>query len=437
MQYNSRMFLGSLAGVVLLAIGPFALQAAVEQVSPVGGETVRLLPDEQIKIMAMPTYAERLAALKADLEKPHDSRYYGKNRDKKWRVSKPLVLRWRATEGEKGPWLVKIGKQPDLSDARDFWISASTPKSRSEKGGVRFKWTVPFANLEIGRTYYWKIWSNVKCPTWGCPSTIDAACPCGKGPKAHSSGIASFVTDGQPPRWIAIEGRTSNIRDLGGWKTRDGRRVRQGMLFRGQGLNDNSVSGVRKGRNRLMVEDVEYFTKTLGIKTDLDLRSKVEIADLSESPLGPGVAFIPRSSPAYKGIFSSSKGENDLKSRGKQIMAENFRVFCDEKNYPIYFHCIGGADRTGSLAYVLNGILGVDRHDLETDWESTFYPDRLPELRKEYTGPEYWCGENHFNDGFSQYGDAGTSWNDRIELYLLDCGITKEEIAKFRSIMLE
>ena len=125
-----------------------------------------------------------------------------------------------------------------------------------------------------------------------------------------------------------------------------------------------------------------------------------------------------------------------LSSSGMKTMAENFRVFCDEKNYPIYFHCIGGADRTGSLAYVLNGILGVDRHDLETDWESTFYPT-LPEMRKDYTGPSYWCGENHFNDGFAKYGDASTSWNDRIELYLLDCGVTKEEIAKFRSIMLE
>ena len=85
---------------------------------------------------------------------------------------------------------------------------------------------------------------------------------------------------------------------------------------------------------------------------------------------------------------------------------------------------------------MLNGILGVDRHDLESDWESTFYPT-LTEMRKDYNGPSYWCGENHFNDGFSKYGDANTSWNKRIELYLLDCGVTPAEIEKFRSIMLE
>ena len=138
----------------------------------------------------------------------------------------------------------------------------------------------------------------------------------------------------------------------------------------------------------------------------------------------------------HAGIFKKNPDDDGLSTNGMKTMAANFRVFCDEKNYPIYFHCIGGADRTGSLAYVLNGILGVDRHDLETDWESTFYPT-LTEMRKDYNGPSYWCGENHFNDGFSKYGDEDTSWNDRIELYLLDCGITKEEIAKFRSIMLE
>ena len=111
-------------------------------------------------------------------------------------------------------------------------------------------------------------------------------------------------------------------------------------------------------------------------------------------------------------------------------MARNFRIFCDRKNYPIYFHCIGGADRTGTLAYVLNGVLGVARHDLETDWESTFY-SRPPST------PISWCREEAFNDGFSKYGREGDSWSRRIEFYLLDCGITEKEIAEFRSIMLE
>ena len=411
-----------------------AASAAIEPFSPADGSTVTLLTEQQRKIMAMPTYAERLDTLKADHAKPHDDRYYGKDRESKWRISNPLVLRWRTTAGEKGPWKIALATKPDLSDAASYWVEASHAKSRQEKGAVRFKWTVPRPNLKLGQTYYWKVWSDIKCKSYSCGSTLKGPCACGKAKQAHESPVASFTTAAQPPRWIAVEGRTKNIRDLGGWTARDGRRVKQGLVFRGQGLNDNSVNGDEKGRNRLMVADVEYLANTLGIKTDLDLRSGREVADMKRSPLGPGVKFIHHPSAAYAGIFKGS--QDNLSANGMKTMAENFRVFCDEKNYPIYFHCIGGADRTGSLAYVLNGILGVDRHDLETDWESTFYPT-LPEMRKDYSGPAYWCGENHFNDGFSKYGDANTSWNDRIELYLLDCGVTKEEIAKFRSIMLE
>jgi protein-tyrosine phosphatase len=172
------------------------------------------------------------------------------------------------------------------------------------------------------------------------------------------------------------------------------------------------------------MEDAKYLTGTLGIRTDLDLRGIGETACMTESPLGPGVKYIQRSSQCYKGIF---------KDDGKKAMAENFRVFCSPENYPVLFHCIGGADRTGALAYVMNGVLGVDRREMETDWEATFYP-RIPDANPD---PGYWCRESHFNDGFSKYGEDGDSWNRRIELYLLDCGVTKEEIESFKAIMLE
>jgi protein-tyrosine phosphatase len=196
------------------------------------------------------------------------------------------------------------------------------------------------------------------------------------------------------------------------------------MAYRGQGLNDNSLTGDVPGENRLTVEDVKYLTGVLGIRTDLDLRDDGETAGMKESPLGAGVKFIQCSSQCYRGIFRDD---------GKKAMAANFRVFCRRENYPIYFHCIGGADRTGSLAYVMNGVLGVDRHELETDWESTFYPN-IPDANPD---PGFWCRESHFNDGFGKYGKDGDSWNRRIELYLLDCGVTKDEIEAFRSIMLE
>ena len=392
-------------------------------VSPVAGKTIQLVPDAQKKLMNMPTYKERLEFLQWDRANGKKVRH-----DPNWRKALPVVLEWKATAGEKGPWKILIGKKPDLSDAR-VWFKAvkETDKATGRESGKdqsqkNEKYEVPYANLEINTTYYWRVCTRGYCG-WGCnPKHGCEACK-----KVCESEIASFKTEDFAPRWMAIEGRVGNMRDLGGRKTVDGRRVKQGMIYRGQGLNDNSTTGEIRGRNRLTAADVEYMTGTLGIKTDLDQRSPGEVADMTASPLGPSVKWIHNSSSCYAGIFLED---------GKKAMAKNFRVFCDPANYPIYFHCIGGADRAGSLAYTLNGILGVERHLLNTDWESTFYPT-LPEMRSDYKDHTFWCGEWHFDDGFAKYGDANTSWNKRIELYLLDCGVTMEEIEKFRSIMLE
>ena len=40
-------------------------------------------------------------------------------------------------------------------------------------------------------------------------------------------------------------------------------------------------------------------------------------------------------------------------------------------------------------------------------------------------------------DGIAGYGDSSMPWRRRIELYLLDCGITKDEMDAFRAIMLK
>ena len=420
MKHIVRSFVTALAAVVAAA----AASAAIVPQSPVGGAEVPLVPDAQKKVMAPQTLKERIEIFRVDREKN------GKviRHDKYWRKAKPFVLKWRTTKGEVGPWKIEIGKEPDLSDARVWYVrvnkvDAATGRDTGEaQSKAETTYAVPRANLEIGREYYWRVSARGRCGKWNC----GPRCGCKESTKLIRSEIASFRTEDRAPRWIEIEGGVGNIRDFGGWHTVDGRRVRQGMAFRGQGLNSNSVTGEAQGHNRLTVEDVKYLKGTLGIRTDLDLRSSGETADMVESPLGPDVAFIRNSSPAYTGIFADE---------GKKKTAKNFRVFCDPKNYPIYFHCIGGADRTGSLAYVMLGVLGVSRHDMETDWESTFYPKIPDDLHEKEPG--FWCLEAHFNNGISKYGKEGDSWNRRVELYLIDCGITPEEIAKFRSIMLE
>lgn len=398
------------------------LIAAIELVSPAGRTPVALIPQTQRVVLSKETLAERTDCLLSHQQ--DDVGVCGP-----WRKSTPVRFTWKSTAGEKGPWEVLIGKAPDLSDARQFLFNddAEDPAtgriSGAELGKDLHERTFPGLNLEIAARYYWKVTGNVTCGTFG----HGRICVCKDRPPAVSSGIGSFVTEDLAPRWIEVEGRVGNFRDLGGRLGLKGRRVRQGLVYRSQGLNDNSVDGVTAGRNRLTVEDVRYLTEGLGIRTDLDLRTFCETAGLEGvSPLGPKVRLVVRPSRHYRGIFTPA---------GKEAMAENFREFLNRENYPILFHCIGGADRTGALAYVLNGVLGVRRQELETDWESTFYP-KIPDW-EHADDPDYWCRESHLTEGFLKYGTATSSWNERIVLYLKDCGITDDEIERFRKIMLE
>ena len=377
--------------------------AAVELISPGEGTVVKLVPEVQRSVMAEKTLAERKALIASDAAR------YGENAA--WRRSEPVVFRWRPTAGEIYMWEFSIAKKKDFSDARIEILTAET----NADGCV--EWVLPRANLEIGETYYWRVSANLVCFTWGHPR----GCGCPKARQPVVSRTSSFRTEDIAPRWIEIEGRVKNIRDIGGRNTEDGRRVRQGLVFRGQGLNDNSLDGCIRGRNRLTAEDVDYLTRTLGIRTDLDLRTPQETALMKVSPLGPSVRLVLHSSRQYKELFTPE---------GRRNMAENFRIFTRRENFPVYFHCIAGADRTGSLAYILEGVLGISRQDCETDWEATFYP-RFP---KESDGI---LGEVHFSNGLSAYGEKGASLRRQTELYLQDCGITKEEIDAFRSIMLK
>ncbi len=388
--------------------------AAVSLAAPLDGAEVPLLPASQRHVLAQPDQAARRKAALCEAGP--------------WRRPAPLALVWKANAGVTGPWKVRLATDPDLKDGVDFHVAAKALVPRYD-GVCRYE--VPRANLMPGTRYWWRVWANTRCREWSCGSAVgEKGCACGKTPAAPASEIWSFTVADGAPRWIEVQGYVENMRDLGGWRTSDGRRIRRGLAFRGQGLNDNSVNGEAPGANRLTAADVVYLTRTLGIKTDLDLRTASETAGMEESPLGAHVGYVHNPSCAYKDIFTPE---------GKAAMAENVRLFADRGNYPIYFHCIGGADRTGSLAYVLNGVCGVEKEDLERDWECTFYPD-VPNVLENTSGAPfpngtYWRSSTYFDDGFSKY--CGETLRERIEAYLLDCGVTADEIASVRSILTE
>lgn len=241
------------------------------------------------------------------------------------------------------------------------------------------------------------------------------------------------AAEGETSRWRHLPG-VPNLRDLGGLKGLDGKVVVTGKVFRSGGFNDNAKyrlvddekePGKKKrqyygrGKERLTAEARAFQVKNFGIKTDLDLRGDGECNEMTGSPLGPQVKWAHHPSSAYSGFHSET---------GRAATKRNFALFLDEKNYPIGFHCIAGADRTGSLAYLLEALLGVSDADLVLDWELTAFHNPNHKFAHE-------ARYDQLVGGFAKY--PGATARERAEGYVKSLGFTDEDIAKFRKIMLK
>ncbi len=216
------------------------------------------------------------------------------------------------------------------------------------------------------------------------------------------------------PRALYIEG-VSNTRDAGGMKTRDGGRIKQGMVYRGGKLDDITEDGK------------EYFLDIIGLKTDLDLRTPGEGGAGKDSPLGDRVNYVNINGRYYTGSMGISNEE------GKQVFAEEIRLFADPDNYPIYIHCSLGRDRTGTLVMVLQGLLGAEINDMMMDYELSVFSVTGTLDNASIEGIR-----NNIRSTYTYIaGYEGEDFSEKTENYLLDIGITPEEIESIKSLLSE
>jgi hypothetical protein len=161
-----------------------------------------------------------------------------------------------------------------------------------------------------------------------------------------------------------------NIRDLGGWTGLGGHKVKYNVIFRGSRLRNNKDKG-----SGLMIttEEVSYL-KGLGINAELDFRSDDETAD-SKPALNFKSKIYLRAKTA-----SSCQGANIL-SGDAYITALSTVIGWLKKDKVIYMSGTYGAERTGTMAFLINGLLGVDEDGLSKDYElSSFSGDNLSEV---------------------------------------------------------
>ena len=227
------------------------------------------------------------------------------------------------------------------SNVRAFSIRiwrASAPRKVISKTLPKTTKEYVFSNLMIGETYCWTV------------TVIDSE------NKSYPSETGRFKTDAEGPRNLTVDGVT-NVRDLGGWATEDGGRVRQGLLFRGSKLVQNGSS------TKLLItpDGIKTMCDEFGIKSEIDLRTKDKLGKLTSSPLGGTVNFYSCPMDDNAALFFTA--ENNMES-----IRAVFAILADENNYPVYFHCSIGTDRTGLIAWLVNGLCGVTENDLWRDY---------------------------------------------------------------------
>jgi protein-tyrosine phosphatase len=169
----------------------------------------------------------------------------------------------------------------------------------------------------------------------------------------------------------------SNLRDLGGWPTRDGRRVRTGLVFRAPALV--GLSGPD-----------EQTIATLGLRTICDFRGTRERAhspvtlpgatNLSlpiEPSVGAGLKDILRTGQASGHVTPDEM--LDLLREAYQAYALQssaqyralFAQILQEESLPLLLHCTAGKDRTGFGAALLLTSLGVAWEHVLEDYLAT------------------------------------------------------------------
>ena len=218
-----------------------------------------------------------------------------------------------------------------------------------------------------------------------------------------------------------------NGRDLGGWKTLDGKTVKYRKLFRGGRMEEISKKG-----------GVEAIAQ--GIGAELDLRN----SDALNSPAVSGLDFLaPKIETGGKTMLTTDK------EKTKQCF--EFIVKSLRENKGVYFHCSLGRDRTGTLGILLLGLLGVRDGDISKEYEVTYFAPLGYSCSSSETASSYdkelgWLFQNNrtkwvYSDVapyfWSFAGDTGT-FADGVEKYLLTvAGVSQKDIDDFRSMMLE
>ena len=309
-------------------------------------------------------------------------------------------------------YTITYGKTADLSDGKTI-----------ETNDTSFT----LKNLLVNQKYYFKVAAD-----------------------GQESDVANFTT-GDYPRWIDAR-PMFNVRDMGGYMTSSGQRIKQGLVYRGGEINnktgwygsqrytdDFGNTDTRDGHIVTQTEaSKKAFREDMGMVNglEIDLRSSGET---NGYPSTSGACnFANNKDISYKMLSISSyhKGMQQNTSQIKQL----FEAFAQADQHPVYYHCYGGADRTGVVGFMLGAMLGMSYTDLVIDFELTSYSSNPSRNYRSHlrNGPwNEWPGMVDYLKTTLGWGTTKTIKQGMEEYLKNKCGISQITIDTIRNIMLE
>ena len=227
---------------------------------------------------------------------------------------------------------------------------------------------------------------------------------------------------------------TYNTRELGGFVSSD----KQITAF-GRFLRSDRLDGLKD-------EDIK-FLKAYGLTTVIDLRSKSECQMMEDQPIikaGLNYRHLPlmREEDYLKAMedpktYSAAANDYIGIIENKEAICQVFKVLSQSAGC-VLFHCTGGQDRTGVVAMLLLGLMNIPRNDIINDYIITgtyisqdhrydeFLPANMtamPRITQASTMI------NTYDYLTSRYGS--------IEDYLMDCGISMDELSSIKKSFMD
>ena len=255
-----------------------------------------------------------------------------------------------------------------------------------------------------------------------------------------------------------------NARDLGGYKTTDGRTVKTGLLIRSGRLSNaskedihilkdlyhlNAVVDFRIIRERIdspdvKIDGVTYYTLPLVDDKSPMVGGIHKRSANNQNPLSYFIEVIKQGhgkSDMYVKLFKSERFQKGMTSFF-QILLNN------DSEHSILWHCAAGKDRAGSAAALTLLALGVDKDTVLTDFDlsniayNEWIQKRLTQVSRITRDPEILTVVRSLSGVNADYMrnaiDATILDYGSIENYLEVCmNVTKEDIAKLQDMYLE